>query len=298
MQFPYPSLMSQYEAVIVPSYLVSYIKSIIQQYSYQPQGYLPNFDMSNTFGIHDLLTSAIASSPSQIVPIVSQPVAPLPVPLVSQPAAPLVSQPAAPLVSQPVAPLISQPVELLVSQPAAPLVSKPVEPIVSKPDAPLVSQPVAPLVSQPISKSVLTNAKQDVVKKIEVIKKPRYCDHMVCLDWLISNCDDHACVYDHHYPTTFKTQYCKYWESGNCKFKVHECRYAHGKYDKHSNIKSEPSRYYSESFNSKNVQHQRSRSRSRERYVPSNPSQSLYFIDSRSKSVGELSEKNINYYRK
>lgn len=266
MQFPYPSLMSQYEAVIVPSYLVPYIKSIIQQYSYQPQGYLPNFDMSNTFGIHDLLTSAIASSPSQIVPIVSQPVAPLPVPLVSKPVEPLVSQPVAPLVSQ-----------LPVTR---------------------VSQPVVPLVSQPVPKPVLTTVKQDVVQKIEVIKNSRYCDHTVCLDWLISKCNNPACLYDHHYPTTFKTQLCKYWESGNCKFKVHECRYAHGKYDKYSKIKSEPSRYYSESFNSKTVQHQRSRSRSRERYVPSNPSQSLYFIDNGPKRVGELSEKNENYYRK
>lgn len=80
MQFP--SFMSQYEAVIVPSYLVPSIKSIIQQYSHQPQGYIPNFESStsNTSTVCDLLTSAVSLGN----PIVSMPMQ-QPVQLVQQP---------------------------------------------------------------------------------------------------------------------------------------------------------------------------------------------------------------------
>jgi hypothetical protein len=232
MQFP--SFMSQYEAVIVPSYLVPSIKSIIQQYSHQPQGYIPNFESStsNTSTVCDLLTSAVSLGN----PIVSMP--------------------------------MQQPVQL-VQQP----VKQSVQP---------VKQPVQ-LIQEPL------------LKKIDVKKNSsRYSDHSVCIDWMTNKCYDLKCGYDHYYPTIFKTQICKYWESGNCKFKMEECRYAHGKYDPY-NIKTYSTNYYIDSNNGY-PKRSRSRSRSRERYFPTRPQ---YFIDNGSNNeLRELPDKNINYYKK
>jgi hypothetical protein len=242
--------MVQYEAVIVPSYLVPYIKSIIQQYSYQPYGYIPNSETisSNTSTVHDLLTSAVS---------VGNPSVP-----VQQIAAPPVSQIAPP-------PPISQIATPPVSQIAPP-----------------------PPVSQIAKQEVASVAKQEVPHNIEVIKKSgRYSDHTVCIDWMTSKCSDSSCVYDHYYPTIFKTQLCRYWDSGKCKFKTEECRYAHGKTDSYANLKIDQQRYYMESSYQR-----RSRSRSRERYTSEKP---LYYIDNGPKyKSGELQERNVNYFRK
>ena len=86
---------------------------------------------------------------------------------------------------------------------------------------------------------------KEVPQKIEVKKNPiRYSDHTICIDWMKTNkCDNTKCIYEHYYPSIFKTQICKYWESGNCKFHMEECKYAHGKHDPY-NIKSQSTNYY------------------------------------------------------
>jgi hypothetical protein len=238
MQFSYTPLMSQYEVVLVPSHLVSYVKSIIQQYSFQPQGYIPSLESmgSNQHGIHDLLKSAVS---------ISNPVVPMNMPHSVQQ-----------LIQHPVQQPIQQPIQQPVQQP--------------------VQQPIQQLVKQPV---------QELSKKIEINKsQTRFSDHTVCLNWMTGKCTDSRCIYDHFYSSIFKTQLCKFWESGTCKYKIEECRYAHGKNDIF-NMKNQYTNYYKESSYSKDLYPKRSRSRSRERSFSTKPS---YYVD-------KSPDKNVNY---
>jgi len=257
MQFSYTPLMSQYEVVLVPSYLVSHVKSIIQQYSFQPQGYIPSLESmgSNQHGLHDLLKSAVS---------ISNPVVPMNMPHSVQQ---LIQQP----VQQPIQQPVQQPIQQLIQQP----VQQPVQQPIQQP----IQQPVQQLVKQPV---------QELSKKIEINKnQTRFSDHTVCLNWMTGKCTDSRCIYDHFYSSIFKTQLCKFWESGTCKYKIEECRYAHGKNDIF-NMKNEYNNYYKESSYSKDLYPKRSRSRSRERSFTSKPS---YYVD-------KSPDKNLNYFKK
>jgi len=282
MQFPYPALLPQYEAIIVPSYLVPYIKSIVQQYSYQPQGYMPNFEStsSSTSSVHDLLKSAVSLG-NPIVPAVQQTASP---PQISSAPQIVPSLQIAP------PPQISPAPQITPSLQISPVPQ--IAPSLQISPAPQIAQSLQNIpATQTSSAPASTIVKEEVSQKIEVIKKAgRYADHTVCIDWMTSICSDSKCVYDHYYPSIFKSQLCKYWESGKCKFRTEECRYAHGKFDRYANLKIEPPRYYTETSHVK-----RSRSRSRERYASDKP---LYFIDNGYGSEGQLPERNVNYFRK
>jgi hypothetical protein len=237
---------------------------------------MPNFESTSgsTSSVHDLLKSAVSLG-NPIVPAVQQTASP---PQIAPP--PQTSS--APQIAP--APQISSAPQTS----SAPQIAPP--PQISL--APQIAQSLQNIpATQTSSAPASTIVKEEVSQKIEVIKKAgRYADHTVCIDWMISKCSDSKCVYDHYYSSIFKTQLCKYWESGKCKFRTEECRYAHGKFDRYANLKIEPPRYYTETSHVK-----RSRSRSRERYASDKP---LYFIDNGYGSEGQLPERNVNYFRK
>ena len=191
----YTSCLTQYEAMIIPSVLVPYIKTIILEHIKMSEKIVP---------LVSLIPPSISPSPVPGMPSIPKSIS-------------------------------------LSSVPGMPL------PPVEKKELEFIPLPTSP--PPPVPKLVPIPITSLVPKLVNDVKFKSA--HTICTDWLKGYCSSKSCNLDHHIPSYFKSNICKHWQYGQCRYKSIDCSYAHGSSDLSSNTRTS----YKE----------RSRSRSRSR---------------------------------
>jgi hypothetical protein len=66
--------------------------------------------------------------------------------------------------------------------------------------------------------------KRDIIKSIKL-------NHNVCINWIMTKCDDLYCDRNHYIPPSYKVHQCENYKSSNCKFASKYCNDIHGQTD-------------------------------------------------------------------
>lgn len=136
-----------------------------------------------------------------------------------------------------------------------------------------INQTVKRMISAAIRPVVIKNPEPGEINDNIMVKynSKNNCNHCVCIDWIIKDCNNESCKKVHYLPSNYKTITCNYWKNNECKYGSKYCKDIHGSNDLITYYieRNKDKLYYMDGndyeIKASNTRRSRSRSRSRDR---------------------------------